>query len=481
MKSCTKLFFSVGITLGLLTMGPSLAVGMPVLDFHLPLPKVETLPNGLKIAWFIDERLPLVDLGMLVRTGTKNDPAGKSGTVELLSRMLERGANGLTEQAFSAKIESLGATGFSNSDEESITLGMHGLAQDANELLDVISWMALKPNFNEAEFQKEKVKVAEAWKHLPDSAESLAGYVFGKALLGGTVYGRGTLASTSELNKLKIADIREFHRTQFSPKNAILMVVGRVDPVTFRDRIIAAFGSWKGAVTRTGTFSFRDPKTSILLSKKMEIEKREVLVVDRPEVPQAQVRLGFRIPGIRSEKRYALAVANALLGEYFTSRLNLIVRDRLGLTYGIQSGLTYYKDYAFFSIASATAAQNTGQLISETVRQLRLLKAGDVLAQEIEVSKDYLLGGYPISVSTLGSVANRWLNGYSFGLSSDYLNEYMPKVSAVTRESVVNAIDDAFHLDEMVIVIAGNAKVIEASLKEKGFKRVRIIQANSLL
>jgi hypothetical protein len=54
-------------------------------------------------------------------------------------------------------------------------------------------------------------------------------------------------------------------------------------------------------------------------------------------------------------------------------------------------------------------------------------------------------------------------------------------VSAVTRACVVEAVDEAFHLDRLVIVIAGDAKQVEKSLREKGFKHFRRIRAKSLL
>lgn len=458
-----------------------LSANAEIKDYRLPLPLVETLPNGLKVAWFLDDRLPLVDLGMLIGSGTRHDPRGKSGTVELLARLLERGANGFSPQSMAEKIESLGATGFASSDEESITLGIHGLAQDADELLQYLSWIALRPTLSPVEFKKEKEKVQESWKHLPDSAEGLAGFVFGRAILGGTPYGRGSLQDLKEYAKLSLPDLRSFHKSHFTPKNALLLVVGRVDQASFREKITQAFGEWEGGVPRKTSVVYRDPRTAINLKKKMKIEDREILLVDRPGLPQAQIRVGFRVPGIRSEKRYPLSVANALLGEYFNSRLNLIVRDKLGLAYGIQSSLVYYKDLAFFVISSATAASTSGQLLVETVRQLRLMKAADVLTEEIEVAKDFLLGGYPLSVSTLGAVASRWMNGYAYGFGPDYLNEFMPNISAVTRESVVQALDEAFQLDEMLIVVAGDAKRIEKSLIEKGFKRVRKVPASSLL
>jgi zinc protease len=441
--------------------------------FHLPQPEIEKLPNGMTVVWFVDDKLPVIDLGLLVQSGTRNDPRGKSGTVEMMARMLERGAHGLSAAQVAHRVESLGASGSASADEEGISVGMHGLSQDAGTLLEMIAWTAREPNFLPSEFEREKALLGENWKHLTDSAESVSSYVFGKAILNGTVYERGALDTVESLKKLKLADVKAFHKANFTPGNSILLVVGRVDKSAFRKQINALFGTWKGAAPKKPTEAVRNAK---FLSK-----KDEILIADMPGLPQAQIRLGFKTPGIHSPKRYALEVANALLGEYFNSRLNLIVRDRLGLAYGIQSSLTYFKDYAFFSIGSATAAANSGKLLEETIHQLRLVKADDILAEEVETSKDYLIGGFPLSVSTLSAVAGRWLNGYSFQLGPDYMNEFMPKIAAVTRESVVESVDEAFRLDGMVIVIAGDAKQIEKSLSEKGFKHFRRIPLKALL
>ncbi len=472
----------IGFCLGLLLLvGNAQAAIEDVSKFRLPLPRVETLENGLTVAWFLDEKLPIVDLALQIGSGTRYDPRGKSGTVELLARMLERGSNGFGPAEIAQKVESLGASGFASADEEATTLGMHGLSQDAETLLEILSWVALRPNFRADEFQRERAKVAESWKHLADSAESLSGYAFGRAILSGTPYARGSLQDLRSLRALKLTDLRTFHQTHFTPANALLMVVGRVDQKSFRDKIRAHFGTWKGSMPKKNDVLFRDPKLSLRLEKKMDVSKREILVIDSPGLPQAQLRIGFRVPGIRSPKRYALAVGNALLGEYFNSRLNLVVRDRLGLAYTVQSSVTYFRDVAFFSIGSATAAANAGKLLEETIRQIRLMKAADVLKEEVDVAKEYLMGGFPLGVSTLGAVAVRWLNGRNLGLGDEYLNGFLPNISTVSRESVVQAFDEAFAVDRMVVVIAGDAKKIEASLREKGFRKVRRIPGKSLL
>ncbi len=186
--------------------------------------------------------------------------------------------------------------------------------------------------------------------------------------------------------------------------------------------------------------------------------------------------MGFRGPSFSDPRRYSLAVANALLGEYFNSRLNSLIRDQLGLTYSIQSSFAYTEQLGTFGISSATRNDAVGQMIVKTVEVLKNLKDGEIPEEEVRTAQDYLIGGFPLGTSTLGAVASRWVGGWVFGLGPDYLNEFVPKIQAVTPEDVRRSVRDTFHLNEMVIAVAGDAKEIEKSLKaaKVPYRRVAI-------
>jgi predicted Zn-dependent peptidase len=204
--------------------------------------------------------------------------------------------------------------------------------------------------------------------------------------------------------------------------------------------------------------------------------------VERPSLTQAQVRIGFKAPLIQAPEHYALVVANALLGEYFNSRLNSLIRDKLALTYSIQSSFSYAKDFASFTISSATRNESVGQLIHKTMEVLSELKKGPIPKEEVQMAKDYLKGGFPLGTSTLGAVAARWLGGYLFDLGPEYLNEYVPKVSAIGSEDVLKAIAKDFPLEQATIVVAGDAAEIKKSLEGvKINRRLKVIQPKQLL
>jgi zinc protease len=447
------------------------AWGAPV-EIKLPTPDVEKLPNGMRIIWFDNDRLPIVDFEMLLRSGSRDDLPGKSGTAELVAAALDRGAGGLSARQIAESVESLGASRSAVADEDAFRVSFHGLAPDADVLLGLMAKVVRQPSFPETEVKREQTRMLDGWSRISDYGESLVDLAFRRALTQGTIYARGAILSSNELAKLKRDDVVAWWRRNFTPQNATLLVVGRVDRKVFRDRITQLFGDWKG-----------DPlsvRKKLYRSLNFNPRPGEVLLLDRPSLNQAQVRVGFRAPLVKDPRHYPLTVANALLGEYFHSRLNTLIRDKLGLTYGIGSSFGYSKELAVFSISAATRNEATAQLLQKTLEVLRQLKSTPVPADEVETAKEYLIGGFPLSTATLEGVAGRWLMNDLYDLGPNRLNEFVPKISAVQVPEVNSAISSSFDLNQMILAVAGDAKTIEPILKKEGFK-VRRVSVKSLL
>ncbi len=439
---------------------------MAAVEFKLPKPELETLPNGLEIVWFVDQSLPVVDLMLLVKSGYRDDPQGKSGTAELVSKLLDRGAGGLSAAQLSEAVERLGASRYSSTDDDTFSVGMHGLAQDAEELLGLLAKIVLKPAFSADEFSREKARLLDRWNHLGDYGETLASIAYHRILASATDYARGSFHSVREFQAVKREDVQAYHQRHFTPKNSVLLVVGKVDRSKFRKELIDVFGSWQGEVPK------RDWKPFV--EKRIKARQGSVVLVGRKGLTQAQVRMGFRGPSLHSPEHYDLAVANALLGEYFHSRLNTIIRDKLGLTYGIGSSFSYSRDFSKFTVSAATANQSVGQLIQKAKEILAEIKSGKISQEEVITAKEYLIGGFPLSLATLQHVASRWVSGYVYGLGTDYLDAYVPKVSVVTQESVLKAVAKHLRLEELVVVVAGDPAEVGKSLGKSGLPFTRV-------
>jgi zinc protease len=436
-------------------------------EFKLPKPDVETLSNGLRIVWFTSDKLPIVDLAMTVKAGARDDLPGKSGTAELVAATLDRGAGGLTARQIAAKVEALGAFRGASVDDDFFQIHMHGLAVDADTLVDLMAKVALQPEFPADEVKRERSRMLDSWNRLVDYGDSLVDLAYRRMLSQGTEYARGSIVSSRELAKINREDVVRWWKTNFTPGNTTILVVGRVDRNEFRNRLQSLFGNWKGQTPKT---NHKRKYRSLSFSP----HPGEVVLINRPDNNQAQVRMGFRAPLVQDPRHYPLTVANALLGEYFHSRLNTLIRDKLGLTYGISSSLSYNKDLAMFTISAATRNEASAQLIKKSLEVVQGLRSGPIPGGEVSMAKDYLIGGFPLSTSTLESVAGRWLLQDLFGLGPDRLNQFVPKISAVSASDVSSAVHSAFRPGSMMIAVSGDAKAIEPVLTKAGFKVRRV-------
>lgn len=478
MSSKTLLVLSLSLVAVLFNVAPSPTSAAepsvhPAGPAELPMPTIETLPNGLQIVWYLDNKLPVVDMMMLVKSGYRDDPAGKSGTAELLAASLDRGAGGMNTQTLARSIENLGASRSFSAEEDSFTLSMHGLAPDGLMLLELLSKVALHPDLSEVEVNRQHDRIVDRWSHTSDFPEALATLAFQRIAAAGTPYGRGNFKSVAEFKNVGRADIQAFYKTHFTPKNAILMIVGRAKQDDFRKRIGEVFGAWQGeAPVKT---------KAVYTDTRLQAKPGDIVIVNRPGLNEAQVRMGFKGPDLKAPEHYSLVVANALFGEYFNSKLNSVIRDKLSLTYSISSTFFYSKDLGRFAISSSTRNESVGQLIQKTREILAETRDGFISNEEVTTAKEYLIGGYPLTIANISSIASRWLNGWFFDLGPNYLNEFVPKISAVSRQDVVTAAQKDFDLPGLYTVVAGNASEIEKSLSPDQRKRVKRVAASDLM
>ncbi len=438
---------------------------------QFPIPEIETLPNGLQVVGWVNDQLPLVDFSFVVKAGFRDDEEGKSGTAELLA--------GLLEHQVSSKggSTSLGGGQSVVVEDDFFTIGLHGLASDAPSLLDLLAKLSTSQSiFSEVEVQREKERLKERWGHLEDYGDLFHSLAYQKIQASGTSYGRSHFLSLQEMNRVSAQDITRYYRKYFTPKNSILLGVGKVDLKALRTKIQNLFPEGSGEQLKRSWKSYVNRR----LSFKVSTQKPVVWLIDRPESTQAQVKIGFRVPGILSKEREAWAVANAIVGASFQSRLNTQVRDRYGLTYAIHSSLNYRKELGDFRVSASVRNSHLGPLIRRTLEVLQDFKKGPILDSEVEKAKQYMEGTFFLNHSTLSAIGSRWLAGYIYGLGANHLNEAMNQIQAVTTQDVQSAILNGLDERSLTVVVLGDMKSVGKSLDESQFKVIRQVFPSDL-
>jgi zinc protease len=440
---------------------------------ELPRPELETLPNGLQVVWFLNDRLPLIDFSLVVQSGYRDDSKGKSGALELLLALLNRSTEGRLLQT----IEKLGGTYALSADGDQFGASVHGLSSDADSLLEVLGKWILKLDFSQGEVQREKIRLLDRLGGIQKENGVLLEIAYRRVLMSGTPYGRGSFSSQMEFAQIQREDVLQFYRRFFTPKNSFLMVVGRGNKNNLKDKILSVFGTWKGEKPKTTLENYTDPR----LEKKIQSSKKPaILVVDVPHSAQSQLKLGFSIPPIESSEHFALLVANAALGGAFTSRLNVQIREQLALSSAISSTLAFQKGFADFTLAAAIQNEKSGLLVKTLLNALSEFRETRLNEADVESAKDYLIGRFSLNHSSLDVIASRWISGYSLGLDPKYLNSFIENLRKVKSQEVQSVLKKYFSVDRGTIVVVGDSKKIRKSLNAARLTSFRRLSASDL-
>ena len=134
---------------------------------------------------------------------------------------------------------------------------------------------------------------------------------------------------------------------------------------------------------------------------------RRVVLVDKPGAPQSELRIGHVGVARQTPDFHAISVLNAILGGTFGSRLNRVLREEKGYTYGIHSCVRHAPPgRARSSIRTAVETAVTVPADrGDPAHRARVPRVPTSTSDELSAARDYLVGVFPLRFETAAQVA----------------------------------------------------------------------------
>jgi len=150
----------------------------------------------------------------------------------------------------------------------------------------------------------------------------------------------------------------------------------------------------------------------------------------------------------------ATKLAIGVLGNGFSGRLMKIVRDKMGLTYGIYANQREHFGASTFEITATFAPVNLSKGISETEKVLNEWKNG-ISDEEIEVQKQILIGSQVVRWDNAAAISSTIHNSLMKDKHISLVDKFQETVAAVTYDQVRDALNDSLHIDQLKRVTVG--------------------------
>jgi predicted Zn-dependent peptidase len=409
--------------------------------------------------------VPLVQVNLLILTGSADDPAGKFGIASLTAAMLDEGAGQRTALQIADDIEFLGAALETSSSFDASAVRLNVPSARLEAALPLMADVALRPTFPQAELERLRQERLTTLIQARDDAAQVAPLAFSRVVFGGMHrYGTAAMGTPSTLKAFTTMDLRAFHSAMYQPSSATLVVAGDVRADTLLPLLEKQFGGWKaaGAATRTQ------------VSQSPQLTERQVTIIDMPGAEQSQVRIGWVGVPRSTPDYFTLQVLNTILGGSFTSRLNQNLREKHQFTYGASSRFDMRLAPGPFFAGAGIQTDKTSDALREFFTELNAI-GSPVNAEELTKAKNYLALGFPSEFETIEDLASHIEEMVVYKLPDNYFGRYVANIQAVTVDAVQKAAATYIQPGKFAVVIAGDRKAIEAGVRGLKLGQVRVL------
>ena len=392
------------------------------------------------------------DVVVIVAELPAGDAMAESGNIAvptLSGMMLDRGTKALDMFAIADKLNDVGAEVAFEVGTQSLQVHAKCLRKDLPLVIGLIASELRTPALQPAEFNKAKQEFVGGLQASAQNSGARAREAFERS-----IYPEGhpnrphTLAElVAAAKSASLDEVKSFQAKYYGPAHMTMVVAGDVSDADVRAEIVKAFSGWTG-----GQDYIRAASRSAPLTGAHEV------TVPLPDKPSVTLILG-QATGLRyrDPDSLALRIGTAILGRGFTGRLMSTVRDKEGLTYGINAavGDDSIADGAW-DISASFAPSLLQKGIASTRRELDKWWQDGVSAQELSARKQGIIGDYLVGLSTTGGLADTILANVQRGYDVAWLDEYSRAVNAVTLAQVNAAIKAHLNPANMVLAEAGS-------------------------
>ncbi|MEO0249295.1 MAG: pitrilysin family protein, partial [candidate division WOR-3 bacterium] len=421
-------------------------------SFAQAMPPVQrsVLPNGLVLLSAEEHSLPFVTVQVLVHAGARLDPPGQGGLASMTARALLFGTEKRGLDVINEQLDFMGASLSADAGRDYAVISLRVLTKDFSKGFALLMEVLEKPLFPDSEIEKEVTRTLAAIRAQEDDPAQVAEREFIKALYGNGPYAQPVMGTTESVKRLNAVSVKRFHRDFYGPRNTIFVIVGNFDPVLLAQRIAPQLATWRGGETVSPPVDVRYERRS----------KR--VTVDRA-LTQSNIIRGHEGITRDNPDYYAVTVMNYILGGGgLTTRLMEQIRDKRGLAYSVFSHFAAGKYEGSFRVVLQTKNASAREAVKLVTAGMERIREKPVSDAELQSAKKYLIGSFPLRLTTQGAIASYLMQVEHMKLGHDYAERYPKIMRDITVEDVQRAARAYLHPDRLIVVVVGN-------LKEAGF------------
>ena len=333
---------------------------------------------------------PLVWFDVAIRGGACTDPLGIEGLHRHAAMLARRGAGRRDRAELDETLDSLGAAVEVGVSRDAVSVSGLALSRHLDQVIDLAADILAEPKFSEDEHARLLRETPQVLDEIRDDDSALATRWFDWLCSPGHPYGRTSLGTETSLTRIDRATATATWKREVVSGNLVIGLAGDVDDASAQ-RVVTR-------LTERLPTAERPPVVAELPAR--EAKGRRMILVDKPDRTQAQIRIGHLSVGYGHPDTAALAIAEAVFGGMFSSRLMQEIRVKRGWSYGAGCALRRSRLPHWFELWMAAGIDVAGPAVALALELYADYANNGPTDDEVDFARSYLIGAMPFHVAT---------------------------------------------------------------------------------
>jgi zinc protease len=394
-------------------------------DFSFQLADIQLLQlqNGIPCYYFNAGAQEVVNIDFQFNAGSWNQP--KPGVAAAVGALLKNGTSTKSALAINELIEFYGANVKCGAGNDFTSVTVSCLSKHLHRILPLIFEMITDSVFPQSELEIYQQNTIQRMKVSLQKSDFVANRKIDEYLFG-YEHPYGFYNQIADIEALQVADLKQYLHQYFCFDNCKIFIAGKFDNSLLKD-VEHLFGSsqWNKA----------EAKPKALFVAKPADQKKYRITNDANGV-QGSIRMAMPFIN-RSHPDFAgMILTNTLFGGYFGSRLMSNIREDKGYTYGIHSYIYNNLHDGAFGISTEAGKDVCEAAVAEVYKEMEILKTEKIDEEELQLVKNYILGGLLGDLDGPFQIMQRWKNLITFGFDKQRFDNNVRIYKTITTKEI---------------------------------------------
>lgn len=403
--------------------------------------------NNSKLFHFYSNNHPLISFKIVFHKGTSEEEY--AGISKVMFELLSAGTDTKSALDFATELDYLGASINFTESRDYAVCKLDCLVDVFDDAYELMADALFNPKFDESELDKTVRKLKSAKQQEESDSSYLSSTAMMASLFRDHPYGSPEYGYSEDIGEFSRKNIKNCWESYISSSKISIIATGNIreeTAVKYANQLVNQMAK---------DIEFEEIDDVIVR------EQNRLVIVDFSSSTQSVISVGKATVNIKNENYPALSLINVIYGGYFLSRLNHLIREQKGLTYGVHSSISSAVHTGLLAVSTSVNLDKTKEVVGDILDEMSRISNEMLEEDELQRAKNYYLGSFLRSAESHKQISKMLTTVALNDLDDNYYNDFYKKIKNIRSDELFSAQIDLFKPEGLSIAIAGNEKKLE--------------------